>query len=136
MPEVTEHKRQYNKEYFQRPEVKEKRRSSERKLYMHDYLRSWLACIKRKETIFLAKTKILMHYANPQGTPICNNCGEQDVDVLCIDHIEGGGQKQREEFNVGLGSVFYKWLIRNDYPEGYQVLCWNCNHRKERYKLA
>ena len=24
-------------------------------------------------------------------------------------------------------SKFYLWLKRNNFPPGYQVLCWNCN---------
>jgi hypothetical protein len=28
--------------------------------------------------------------------------------------------------NTG-GGQFYQWLIRNAYPPGFQVLCWNCN---------
>ncbi len=136
MPEVTERKRQYNKEYAQSPEERERRRNPERKLYMHLYIKRWLARIKSKESHFLAKNKVLMYYSNPAGTPVCNNCGEQDVEVLCIDHIRGGGQKQREQFNGGLGTAFYRWLIRNGYPMGYQVLCWNCNHRKRRYETS
>ena len=80
----------------------------------------------------LEKVAVLMHYSNPMGAIICNNCGEQDIDVLCIDHIKGGGNrhyKQLRRGNIG----FYEWLIENSYPEGYQVLCFNCNTRKARY---
>ena len=27
---------------------------------------------------------------------------------------------------VSISSI-YSWLIRNNYPEGFQVLCYNCN---------
>jgi ABC-type uncharacterized transport system substrate-binding protein len=27
---------------------------------------------------------------------------------------------------------FYKWLARNGYPSGFQILCMNCNHGKSR----
>jgi len=81
-----------------------------------------------KEYHYLAKTKVLMHYSNPPGKPICNNCGEQDAEVLCIDHIKGGGLKQRREINYD----FYLWLVKNDYPEGYQTFCANCNTKKAK----
>jgi hypothetical protein len=44
--------------------------------------------------------------------------------MLGIDHINGGGTKHRKEIkNFGI----YKWLIDNNYPLGYRVLCHNCN---------
>ena len=29
------------------------------------------------------------------------------------------------------GTKFYRWLKRNNFPEGFQVLCFNCNCGKE-----
>lgn len=36
----------------------------------------------------------------------------------------GGGSKHRKE--IGVAST-YSWLKKNKYPEGFRVLCWNCN---------
>jgi hypothetical protein len=55
----------------------------------------------------------------------CACCGEANSGFLTIDHIHGGGNKHRKE--IGGGNVFYAWLIRQGYPEGYQTLCYNCN---------
>lgn len=75
------------------------------------------------------KVEILTYYA--RGTTLkCARCSIDDVDVLCLDHIKGGGSKQRRELKIGHGSNFYSWLKRNNYPEGYQVLCFNCNMKK------
>ena len=52
----------------------------------------------------------------------CVVCGESDVDLLTIDHINGGGNKHRSEI-----SDIYRWLKLNDFPLGFQVLCHNCN---------
>ena len=68
----------------------------------------------------------LVHYSS--SPPKCAWCGIDDIDVLCIDHINNDGAQHRQE--VGGGSALYRWLKTNDYPEGYQVLCWNCNHLK------
>ena len=71
------------------------------------------------------KIEVLGHYGG-----ICKCCKETDIRFLTIDHIHGGGGAQRKEIfkYKGAGSsAFYLWLKRNDYPEGYQVLCWNCN---------
>jgi hypothetical protein len=34
------------------------------------------------------------------------------------------------------GVRFYSWLRRNNYPEGYQVLCFNCNIAKGLYGVC
>lgn len=59
----------------------------------------------------------------------CKQCGFNDMRALCIDHIDGGGTQHRKSLGGG-GSVFYKWLKKNNYPAGFQVLCTNCNFIK------
>lgn len=74
------------------------------------------------------RIKVLTHYSN--GSLECNCCGEKEYKFLSIDHIWGGGNQHRKQ----LGSKYiYSWLIQNDYPEGYQVLCHNCNMAKSFY---
>jgi len=55
----------------------------------------------------------------------CECCGENRIEFLAIDHIDGGGTSHRLE--VGKGERFYSWLRRNGFPEGFRVLCHNCN---------
>ena len=81
----------------------------------------------------LLKVKAMMHYSNPQGSFICNNCGEQDIDVLTIDHIDGKGKEHRKK-DKNAKNNFYQWLQQNEYPKGYQVLCWNCNIKKSLFE--
>ena len=66
------------------------------------------------------KLKLFSHYSN--GKCACVKCGFGDIRALSIDHINGGGTKHREK----LGYNIYHWLIKNNYPEGFQVLCYNC----------
>lgn len=54
----------------------------------------------------------------------CQRCGFSDIRTLSIDHINGRGYEQRKL--ISSGSNMYRWLRNNDYPEGYQVLCMNC----------
>lgn len=75
------------------------------------------------------KYEVFAHYS--KGEPKCVHCGEEDLLVLCIDHINGGGTQERKRINQGGGAGFYLFLRKNDYPDGYQVLCANCNLRKE-----
>lgn len=58
----------------------------------------------------------------------CVRCGTTDRDVLQIDHVEGGGRAHLKE----IGEPLYRWLRKQGYPPGYQVLCANCNVKKGR----
>ena len=72
------------------------------------------------------RNKILDHYGRK-----CACCGETMEEFLTIDHINGGGGKHIR--TLGGGTSFYRWLIASDFPEGFQVLCYNCNLSKGRY---
>lgn len=58
------------------------------------------------------------------GGAKCSCCGEQHIEFLSIDHIDGGGKKHIRS----LGSTFYFWLKKNNFPPRFRVLCMNCNH--------
>lgn len=74
------------------------------------------------------KVGVFKHYGL-----VCNICGEHRIEFLCIDHIEGGGNEHRRILgNGGFGDVIYRWLKKNNYPEGFQLLCYNCNIKKFR----
>lgn len=60
----------------------------------------------------------------------CQCCGETQYEFLAIDHIEGGGMNHRRALR---SQNIYPWLIKNNYPEGFQVLCHNCNLAKGFY---
>ena len=65
------------------------------------------------------------------GGPKCARCGETDQDVLQIDHIDGGGNQHRKK----IGEPLIRWLHKQGFPSGYQVLCANCNIKKYRMEL-
>lgn len=71
------------------------------------------------------KQEVLAHYSKTDP-PECVCCDETHPFFLTIDHINGGGCQQRKQLKLN-GSSFYAWLKRNNYPEGFQVLCMNCN---------
>jgi 5-methylcytosine-specific restriction endonuclease McrA len=91
------------------------------------------------------KQEVLDHYSTLKGqkdwdgseikTPCCGCCGETDLNKLEIDHIAGGGKAHRKSiYPCGAGGhVFYHWLKKQGYPEGYQTLCNSCNDKKRRW---
>jgi len=52
----------------------------------------------------------------------CEHCGNRDMRVLQIDHINGNGT--RENLRIHARGVVRRVL---EYPTEYQVLCANCN---------
>lgn len=77
---------------------------------------------KQREKAYALRLKVLRHYSN--GTMRCACCGESHEEFLQMDHIDGNGGKHRRE--IGRSKI-YDWLKHNDYPEGFRVLCANCN---------
>lgn len=63
---------------------------------------------------------------NAYGGPTCVECSEDDVTILEIDHIDGGGTAHRRE--IGLSNI-YLWLQQQNYPTGFRVLCPTCNKK-------
>ena len=79
------------------------------------------------------KAEVFNHYSG--GEIKCACCGEKEIDFLCIDHINGNGSEDRKRLgNKGLGIRLYCYLKNNNYPEGYRVLCHNCNMALGFYK--
>lgn len=60
----------------------------------------------------------------------CAHCGINDQVVLDIDHIDNNGSIHRKQ---GIhGWQLYRLLKRQGWPkDNYQLLCKNCNWRKE-----
>jgi hypothetical protein len=56
----------------------------------------------------------------------CLCCGETEHAFLSLDHIGGNGYKHQKEVRR-FGGAYYVWLKQNGFPEGFRVLCHNCN---------
>lgn len=63
----------------------------------------------------------------------CVCCGESTYEFLSIDHINNDGAEHRKKHGLGNGRNLYQWLINNNFPEGFQTLCYNCNFAKGHY---
>lgn len=77
--------------------------------------------IKRDER----KRIVFEHYGGK--SPKCSCCGEKEIKFLSMDHINGGGSKHRKEKNFS--NIYYQ-LIKEGFPEGFEILCYNCNLAK------
>ncbi len=62
----------------------------------------------------------------------CNECLEDRIERLTIDHKNNDGAEQRRQLKCNTGVRMYRWLIKNNYPSNLslQVLCYNCNCSK------
>lgn len=56
----------------------------------------------------------------------CVCCGETEIVFLTFDHINGGGNQHRQESRLARKSLA-SWLVRNNYPPGFRILCFNCH---------
>lgn len=63
----------------------------------------------------------------------CIQCGESDVRCLQIDHINGGGGKERKSLSVW---KYYQKVLESVKmnKREYQCLCANCNFKKRNAK--
>ena len=62
----------------------------------------------------------------------CVCCGINEPKFLSIDHIGNDGAALRKIH--GVAATFYRWLIKNNFPSGFQTLCMNCNFGKAMNK--
>lgn len=84
---------------------------------------------KAREKAARIKELVFAYY----GGYVCACCGEMEPKFLSIDHVANdGAAMRRREFGSRnyAGARTYAWLVKKNFPSGYQVLCMNCNHGK------
>lgn len=78
------------------------------------------------------KREVLTHYS-PNGILQCSDpyrrhkTPEIDLDVLSLDHINGGGNK---ELKLNTKRLYYR-VKQANYPNGFQTLCFSCQMKKK-----
>ncbi|MDG7000391.1 MAG: hypothetical protein JRN15_14945, partial [Nitrososphaerota archaeon] len=66
---------------------------------------------------------IIEHYG-----AMCVCCGQSEYGFLTIDHVSNNGAEQRKS---GLRAEnLFRYIVENNFPDDYQVLCYNCNCAK------
>ena len=80
-----------------------------------------------------ATWKLKLEIINAYGGK-CECCGENNVEFLSIDHINGNGKKHRDEIKDASGIDLYRWLRNNNFPkDNFRLLCMNCNFSLGKY---
>jgi len=126
-----EYSKKYNAIYYSTPEAKAKKSTPEYKAYLKKY--------QKKDDD--QRLKILQGYSkrlSNSDIPCCNCCGLNEyLDFLALDHIIGKKQMDSIPELVKLGyssqmvtKELFSWIIDNDFPDGFQILCHNCNFAK------
>jgi hypothetical protein len=107
---------------------KERRNAYSRKYYRdHPENREKYNARSRQRTIRV-RLEVLAHYGGK-----CVVCGNGNPNHLTIDHINDDGAEHRKR--PGGAGLIYKWLKKNNYPDGFQILCWNHNEEKQHYRI-
>jgi hypothetical protein len=74
------------------------------------------------------KLEVFSHYSN--GKPKCSVCGEENLDLLTLDHINGDGKEHHITNRYSYGTQMWFWARKNSYPAIFQVLCYKHNTAK------
>jgi len=99
------------------------------RLYKKEYNRNpknkALKNLSARKALMINRISIIKHYSH--GKFECSRCKIRDFRVLDLDHLNGGGSKERKNSDP---SKFYRKLTKDGLPSGFQVLCRNCNWLK------
>lgn len=121
----------------QKEEEKRRRRewnkNNPRPEYYKKYYNENKLKIHRKSHIWNLTKKLIAFsiYSNEQMK--CKLCNNEDTDVLTIDHINNDGAEHRK--TLVRNSDIINWLWQNNFPDGFRVLCRNCNWKEHLSNL-
>ncbi len=86
------------------------------------------------------REEVLQYYSKLHSNsdiPCCRCCGESIHDFLALDHILGRKEMDSIPELVAIGysskthsTALVKWIIENNFPDYFQILCQNCNFAK------
>jgi len=124
----------YQKEYYKknRKRIIKRVRAYEKKNRRKVSMRHNKAAQKKRKEL---KEEVYTHYS--RGKPRCVCCGISGIEFLNTDHIKGRKNMERDKKLRKLGysqklkgDHLIVWLKNNNFPRGFQILCWNCNYGK------
>lgn len=96
----------------------------ERTLYLYHTLHRNKRIASHKE----AQRRLKLETFAAYGGAHCRCCGENEIEFMSIDHINGSGMRNAErKEGRHSGNNLYRRLKREGWPPGFRVLCMNCN---------
>lgn len=70
-------------------------------------------------------------YWYSDGSMVCKNCGNHYYEFLAVDHMNNDGYAHRSSGELKkYSNNICTYLVANNFPDGYQILCHNCNQLK------
>ena len=142
-PEYKAYQKEYDSRTIRKARKKEHDSTPERKAYFKKYQQLPKYKAGQKEHADNIRLKVLQYYSkhlSNSDIPCCWCCGESHIEFLAIDHIAGRKEMDSESGLVKLGysssmvkTVLSNWIIKNNFPKGFQILCHNCNQAKAVY---
>lgn len=83
---------------------------------------------------YIELKKLTFSKYSQNNTIECAICGENTLNFLTLDHIKG--RKKHQHSTMFSAAKLWYYLKKNDFPPGYQILCWNCNVIKYRKNVG
>jgi hypothetical protein len=108
----------------QRDKHREKNKAYWRDRYKNDPGYKAMVKARAKQDGETRRLLVLQHYGGEH--PRCACCSEGALEFLCLDHVAGGGTKHRDQVRRE-GKAMTRWIIDNNFPKMFRVLCHNCN---------
>jgi hypothetical protein len=105
--------------------AKQRKLAAAYKLKNGDHLRR-----QARERTRRVRERVLAKYG---GKCQCSGCGISQYEWLAIDHVDGGGCKERREKKFVNSQTFYNYLDKHRKLAKYQILCHNRNSANEFY---
>ena len=132
MDEFKNKKKEYNKKWYFENKNRITKKNKEK---WAEYRNKNRIIINEKALKYrkILKQKVFDHYGNKCN---CPECQENNPLFLTIDHVNNDGNK-----HMGVntkkriaGEYLYRMIIKENFPDKYQILCMNCNFGKRMNK--
>jgi len=127
----------HGRAYYRKHREEKKKEARERYWQNHAIIRKRRAELNTVERKRKNALKEKLRYAAYRELVIeayggrCACCGENEVLFLEVDHINNDGRAHRKVIGRSAKALVY-WLINHGFPDGFQLLCSNCNQGKKR----
>ena len=83
--------------------------------------------VKNRDRTLRKKYKMMVYEHYGKDGIKCACCGEDEIEFLTLDHIYNNGGHHRKKLGY---KHLNHWIIQNNYPPIFQLLCMNCNFAK------